>query len=75
MNRAATTKGQAAAGVVLPPLPDDLRKQEAHAPIVEGQPVIAILARERQALNRANTRQGRTVQFYDDLKARYGTHP
>ncbi|MCW0014926.1 hypothetical protein [Rhizobium sp. BT-226] len=75
LNRAATTKGQTQAGLVLPPLPDDLRKQEAHAPVVEGQPLIAILARERQALDRANSRQGRTIQFYDDLKARYGTHP
>ncbi|MBY5823433.1 hypothetical protein [Rhizobium leguminosarum] len=75
MNRAATTKGHAAAGVLLPPLPTDLRKQEPHAPIVEGQPLISILARERQALKRANARQGRTVQFYDELAARYGTSP
>ncbi|TBY84221.1 hypothetical protein [Rhizobium leguminosarum] len=67
------TKGQAAAGVTLPPLPDDLRRQEAHAPVVEGQPVISILARERQALDRANARQGRTIQFYDDLTRKYGT--
>lgn len=73
LNRAATTKGQAAAGVLLPPLPDDLRKQEAHAAVTEGQPVISILARERQALDRANARQGRTVQFYDDIRAKYGT--
>ncbi|NNH61178.1 hypothetical protein HLI01_31150 [Rhizobium laguerreae] len=66
------TKGQAAAGVTLPPLPDDLRRQEAHAPVVEGEPVIAILARERQALDRANARQGRTTQFYDDLTNGYG---
>ncbi|TAY95875.1 hypothetical protein [Rhizobium ruizarguesonis] len=75
LNRAATTKGQTQAGVVLPTLPDDLRRQEAHAPVVEGQPVISILARERQALNRANARQGRTVQFYDDLTRRYGARP
>ncbi|TAY69570.1 hypothetical protein ELG88_09880 [Rhizobium leguminosarum] len=75
MNRAATTKGQTQAGVLLPALPDDLRRQEPHAPIVEGQPLISILTRERQALNRANARQGRTVQFYDDLTARYGTRP
>ncbi|PDV90414.1 hypothetical protein CO652_00570 [Rhizobium sp. H4] len=75
MNRAATTKGQAQAGVLLPPLPDDLRRQEPHAPIVEGQPVISILARERQALDRANARQGRTVQFYDDLISKYGKRP
>ncbi|WP_064682308.1 hypothetical protein [Rhizobium bangladeshense] len=73
MNRAAVAKGQAAAGIVLPSLPDDLRKQEAHAPVAEGEPLIAILARERQALDRANARQGRMVQFYDDLTSRYGT--
>ncbi|MBY5337135.1 hypothetical protein HFO99_25030 [Rhizobium leguminosarum] len=67
------TKGQAAAGIVLPPLPDDLRRRESHAPVVEGEPAIAILARERQALDRANARQGRTTQFYDDLTSRYGT--
>jgi hypothetical protein len=59
--------------VLLPPLPDDLRKQEAHAAVVEGQPLISILARERQALDRANARQARTVQFYDDLTSRYGS--
>ncbi|MFL5011121.1 hypothetical protein [Rhizobium sp.] len=68
------TKGQAAAGIALPPLPDDLRRREAHAPVVEGEPVIAILTRERQALDRANARQERTIQFYDDLTNRYGTH-
>ncbi|MBB4480074.1 hypothetical protein GGE46_002655 [Rhizobium etli] len=73
LDRAASAKGQAAAGIVLPPLPDDLRRQEAHAPVREGEPLIAILARERQALDRANARQGRTVQFYDDLTSRYGT--
>ncbi|ARM87435.1 hypothetical protein RHEC894_CH01096 [Rhizobium sp. CIAT894] len=65
-------KGQTAAGITLPPLPDDLRRQEAHAPVLEGEPVIAVLARERQALDRANARQGRSVQFYDDLTSRYG---
>ena len=73
LNKAAVVKGQAAAGIALPPLPDDLRRQEAHAPVVEGEPVIAILARERQALDRANARQGRTLKFYDDLTSRYGT--
>ncbi|WP_406682577.1 hypothetical protein [Rhizobium leguminosarum] len=73
LNRADTTKGQTQAGVLLPALPDDLRKQEAHAAVTEGQPVISILARERQALDRANARQGRTVQFYDDVASRFGT--
>ena len=72
LNRAATTKGQTQAGVLLPALPDDLRKHEAHAPVTEGQPMISILARERQALDRANARQGRTVQFYDDVASKYG---
>ncbi|WP_311044928.1 hypothetical protein [Rhizobium bangladeshense] len=58
--------------MLLPALPDDLRKQEPHAPIVEGQPVISILARERQALDRANGRQQRTVEFYDDIQKRLG---
>ena len=39
------------------------------------QPVISILARERQALDRANARQGRSVQFYDDLTKRFGSRP
>lgn len=39
------------------------------------QPVISILARERQALDRANARQGRTVKFYDDLSTKYGERP
>ncbi|MGO7044406.1 hypothetical protein ACCT07_03055 [Rhizobium johnstonii] len=66
------TKGQAQAGVLLPALPDDLRKQEPHAPIVERQPLISILARERLALDRANGRQQRTVEFYDDIQKRLG---
>ncbi|MBX5021242.1 hypothetical protein [Rhizobium lentis] len=72
LNNAATAKGQAQAGAQLPPLPDDLRRQEPHAPIVEGQPLISILARERQALDRANGRQQRTVEFYDDIQKRLG---
>ncbi|NNH67838.1 hypothetical protein [Rhizobium laguerreae] len=75
MNRAASTQGKTAAGVLLPALPDDLRKQEAHAAVTEGQPVISILARERQALDRANARQGRTVNFYDDVASKYGSRP
>ena len=75
LNRAAAAKGRAAADIVLPPLPDDLLRQEAHAPVAEGEPIIAILARERQALDRANARQGRTVRFYDDLTTRYGARP
>ncbi|MBX5253303.1 hypothetical protein HJC03_23325 [Rhizobium sp. NLR4b] len=71
MNNAATAKGQAAAGVLLPVAPDDLRKQEAHASVVEGQPLIAVLARERQALDRANARIGRWGQFYDDVTTNY----
>ncbi len=39
------------------------------------QPLISILARERQALDRANARQRRTVQFYDDIKTKYGSRP
>lgn len=71
LNKAAVVKGQAAAGIALPPLPDDLRRREAHAPVVEGEPVIAILARERQALDRANARQGRIADFYDDIRTKY----
>ncbi|MFL5015386.1 MAG: hypothetical protein ACJ8EW_04180 [Rhizobium sp.] len=56
--------------MLLPALPDDLRKTEPHAPVVEGQPLISILARERQALDRANGRQQRTVEFYDDIQKR-----
>ncbi|RUM14104.1 hypothetical protein EFD56_27735 [Rhizobium phaseoli] len=73
MNQAAAAKGRATAGLVLPPLPDDLRRQEAHAPVLDGEPLIAILARERLALDRANARQGCTVEFYDELTSRYGT--
>jgi hypothetical protein len=71
LNRAATAQGQAQAGISLPALPDDLRKQEPHAAVTEGQPVISILARERQALDRANARQSRTISFYDDIKTKY----
>ncbi|WP_190241389.1 hypothetical protein [Rhizobium sp. N122] len=36
-------------------------------------PLISILARERQALDRANARQRRSVAFYDDVASKYGT--
>lgn len=75
LSSAAVARGQAAAGIVLPPLPEDLRKQEGHAPVREGEPLIAILARERQALDRANARQERSVKFYDDLKTKFGARP
>jgi len=75
LNRAATAQGQAKAGVILPALPDDLRKLEPHASVTEGQPVISILARERQALERANARQSRTVQFYDSIKTKFEGTP
>lgn len=61
--------------MLLPPLPDDLRKQEAHAAVTEGQPLISVLARERQALDRANARQGRTVKFYEDIASKLGSRP
>jgi len=37
--------------------------------------VISILARERQALERANARQSRTIQFYDDIKTKFEGTP
>ncbi|OWV83021.1 hypothetical protein ATY75_26845 [Rhizobium sp. N122] len=71
MNRAASAKGQASAGVLLPPLPDDLRKTEPHAAVTEGQQLVSILARERQALDRANSRVERWQLFYEDIKRRF----
>ncbi|WP_184473066.1 hypothetical protein [Rhizobium esperanzae] len=62
------------ARVALPRLLDDLRRREAQALVVEGELSSRFLPRERQALHRPNARQGRIVQFYDDLTTRYGTN-
>jgi hypothetical protein len=51
------------------------KSRNNNMPHGNSQPLISILARERQALDRANARQGRTVSFYDDLIKKYGSRP
>jgi len=65
---AAETQGIAAAGTNLPDYPDDCRRKESHAPLVEGQEKLSILKREREALDRQNDRTDRCAGFYDELK-------
>ncbi|MDX4076541.1 hypothetical protein [Brucella sp. NBRC 113783] len=52
----------------MPDYPDDCRRKEAHAPLVEGQEKLSILKREREALDRQNARTDRCAGFYDGLK-------
>lgn len=61
--------GAARAGIVLPDLPEDCRRQEPHAELVVGAEVRTVLRRERSALDRQNARGGRCAGFYDDVKA------
>lgn len=65
LRKAATEQGRAQAGVTLPPYPEDCRKKEAHAPLVEGGEVRSTLKREREALKRQNSRTDRCAKFYD----------
>ncbi|KAB2765504.1 hypothetical protein F9L00_03405 [Brucella anthropi] len=65
---ASETQGRAAAGTNLPDYPEDCRRKEAHAPLVEGQEKLSILKREREALDRQNARTDRCADFYDDVK-------
>ncbi|WP_273795307.1 hypothetical protein, partial [Brucella intermedia] len=53
---AAETAGRTAARINLPDYPEDCRRREAHAPLVEGQEKLSILKREREALDRQNAR-------------------
>ncbi|WP_369522266.1 hypothetical protein [Brucella anthropi] len=52
----------------MPDYPEDCRRKEAHAPLVEGQEKLSILKREREALDRQNARTDRCAGFYDELK-------
>lgn len=65
---AADTQGKANARVVLPDLPTDCRKREAHA-FKAGDEAMTALKKERGALDRANRRVGRCAGFYDDVKS------
>jgi hypothetical protein len=65
---AAVDTGKAAAGVMLPPLPDDCRVQEPHAALQAGMEARVALRAERRATGRANARVGRCASFYMDVK-------
>lgn len=67
VREAAKVQGTAAARITLPPLPDDQRKIEPHATAAIGDEALAVLKRERAALDRANARVLRGAAFYDNL--------
>lgn len=62
-------QGRTAAGVTLPDLPPDCRKQEPHAALSVGAEVRLALRAERRAVDRQNARTGRCAAFYDTTKA------
>ncbi len=64
---AAQQAGRAQAGRQLPAYPDDCRKKEDHAPLIDGVEARSVLKRERQALDRQNARADRCADFYDGL--------
>ncbi|WP_348642350.1 hypothetical protein [Rhizobium sp. ERR 922] len=72
LEKASSAKGVIAAGINLPPLPDDCRKKEPHAAVRVGDELRSVLVRERGALDRANERGERCAAFYDDTKANFG---
>lgn len=72
LSTAAMTKGTIEAGVSMPDLPEDCRRQEPHADVTAGVEARSVLMRERSALDRQNARGGRCADFYDDTKSRLG---
>jgi hypothetical protein len=72
LQSAATQAGTISAGITLPQWPAECRINEAHAAIHTGDELRALLKRERAALDRANARQKRCAEFYDDLIKRLG---
>ncbi len=64
---AAQQAGRAQAGRQLPAYPDDCRKKEDHAPLIDGVEARSVLKRERQALDRQNARADRCADIYDGL--------
>ncbi|MBA1141770.1 hypothetical protein H0241_16090 [Mesorhizobium sp. CCANP35] len=69
MHAASVDKGKIEAGVHLPPLPDDCRTHEAHAPDPVGAEAIVVLKAERKVTNRANARTDRCAANYDNVAA------
>ncbi|KAB0571511.1 hypothetical protein F7Q93_11235 [Brucella pituitosa] len=67
MQESAEQVGRAQAERQLPTYPDDCRKKEDHAPLIDGAEVRSVLKRERQALDRQNARTDRCADFYDGL--------
>ncbi|QKV20742.1 hypothetical protein HTY61_18095 [Oricola thermophila] len=61
--------GAVAAGIEPASLPDDCRRTEPHAALVEGVDKIVILDRERDALDRQNARTLRCARAHDDIMA------
>lgn len=67
LQEAAERAGQVQAERQLPAYPDDCRKKEDHAPLIDGAEARSVLKRERQALDRQNARADRCADFYDGL--------
>ncbi|KAB2674184.1 hypothetical protein F9L08_28780 [Brucella tritici] len=65
LQEAAEQQGKAQARIVPAEYPDDCRKKESHALLIEGAEVRSILKRERAALDRQNARTDRCAEFYD----------
>ena len=67
--QAASETGKARAGVILPVLPGECRQTVPHAVAGLGANAVAVLARERAQLDRANGVIGRCAAHYDTIKA------
>jgi hypothetical protein len=67
LQEAAEQAGRGQAERQLPSYPDDCRKKEDHAPLIDGAEAKSVLKRERQALDRQNARTDRCADFYNGL--------
>jgi len=67
--QAAAETGKVRAGILLPVLPGECRRQIDHAPAPLGANAVAVLARERAQLDQANGVIRRCATHYDNVKA------
>lgn len=70
LDAAATRTGKVKAGTHLPAVPADCRKHEKHAALYEGADPVPALARERDAVDRGNSRTDRCAAYWDHAIAK-----
>lgn len=73
LKKLGAEQGRIAAGIKLPSLPDECKKQYGHAPIKVGDNPVIVLKRERQIVNQANKTIRLCGDNYNTIKAELET--